>query len=252
MFRVPRVAAALCCGPLIAHTAPAALAGPIDGIHIALEAQGDHRQRGLSWSDGRAALEIDASVPVAGGLSLDLSAVTLRGSARHGGADLGVSVAPRYAVSASGWDFTAAARGKVFVGRAGTGYLELAGDVARTVGPARIVAGAAFAPPQDAIGGSNLYLDAQVSAGISGTALTLYGGLGHTSGHSSHGAKTARLRPGGDYLDHHLGAEYAKGPLAFGLRWSGTSISAREVDPLSRWPDRHHGSRLVAYLRLVP
>ncbi|MFD1958884.1 TorF family putative porin [Novosphingobium panipatense] len=146
---------------------------------------------------------------------------------------------------------SAGVRGNVFIGRSGTSYVELTGDVARTLGPAQFVVGAAFAPAQDAIGGSNLYIDAQLSASLPGTPVTLYGGIGHTSGSSRNDPRVARLRPGGDYLDHHLGAEYTAANLAAGVRYSGTSIGADEVDSLSPWTDRHTGSRVMAYLRFT-
>ncbi|HUD28531.1 MAG TPA: TorF family putative porin [Novosphingobium sp.] len=234
--------AALWAAPAAAQSAPS----------VAFEAETDHRERGLSWSDGKAALSVAASVPVTYDLALDLDAVTLRESRRHGGADLGIAIGPRYTLRGGGWDVDAGVRGNLFVGRSGTSYLELTGQVARTLGPAQLSIGAAFAPPQDAIGGSNLYLDAQLSAGVPGTPVTLYGGLGHTSGSTRDDPRAARLRPGGDYLDHHFGAEYAEASFAAGIRYTGTSIGTDEVDPASRWTDRHYGARVVAYLRFTP
>lgn len=242
------LSAAAACGGLLVSVAAAAQSAPT----ISLEAETDHPERGLSWSDGKAAFGVSASVPVTYDLALDLDAVTLRDSARHGGADVGLKVAPRYTVHSAGWDLSAGLRGNVFVGRSGTSYVELTGEVARTLGPAQLVVGAAFAPAQDAIGGSNLYLDAQLSASIPGTPLTLYGGVGHTSGSSRDDARVARLRPGGDYLDHHVGAEYTEANFAAGLRYSGTSIGADEVDRTSPWADRHYGSRVMAYFRFTP
>lgn len=241
------LAAALCGGLITAdaraQSAPAS---------ASIEFETDHRERGLSWSDGKAAFGLEASLPVTYDLALDLDAVTLRDSARHGGADVGLTIAPRYTLRTGGWDMSAGVRGNVFIGRSGTSYVELTGDVARTLGPAQLVVGAAFAPAQDAIGGSNLYIDAQLSASLPGTPVTLYGGIGHTSGSSRNDPRVARLRPGGDYLDHHLGAEYTAANLAAGVRYSGTSIGADEVDSLSPWTDRHTGSRVMAYLRFTP
>lgn len=236
------------CGGLVFSGAHAQSTGGT----VSFEAETDHRERGLSGSDGKAALGISASVPVTYDLGVDLDAVTLRDAARHGGADLGMTVAPRYTVHGGPWDFSAGVRGNLFVGRSGTSYVELTGEVARTLGPAQLVLGAAFAPSQDAIGGSNLYLDAQLSASIPGTPVTLYGGVGHTSGSSNGDPRAARLRPGGDYLDHHVGAEYTEANYAVGLRYSGTSIGKDEVDPLSRWTDRHYGARVMAYFRFTP
>ncbi|GLK46775.1 MULTISPECIES: TorF family putative porin [Novosphingobium] len=236
------------CGGLVFSDAHAQSAGST----LSFEAETDHRDRGLSSSGGKAALGASASVPLTYDLGIDFDAVTLRDAARHGGADLGLTVAPRYTLRSGGWDFSAGLRGNVFVGHSGTSYGELTGEVARTLGPAQLVLGAAFAPSQDAIGGSNLYLDAQLSASIPGTPVTLYGGVGHTSGSSNGDPRALRLRPGGDYLDHHVGAEYTDSNYALGLRYSGTSIGKDEVDPLTRWTDRHYGARVMAYFRFTP
>ncbi|WP_052505853.1 TorF family putative porin [Novosphingobium sp. P6W] len=240
--------AAATCGGLLGYIPASAQSVPT----ISLNAETDHRDRGLSASGGKGALGASASVPVLYGLALDLDAVTLRGSARHGGADIGVVIAPQYGVLSGGWELGAGARGHVFVGRSGLSYGELTADVGRTLGPARLVVGAAFAPAQAAIGGSNLYLDAQLSASIPGTPVTLYGGFGHTSGSANGGARAARLRPGGAYLDHHVGAEYVSGKIAGGIRYSGTSIGAEEVNRMSPWTDQHYGSRALAYVRFTP
>lgn len=230
----------------------APLASAQSATTISFEAETDHRERGLSWSDGKAALGASASVPLGYDTALDLDALTLRNSARHGGAEAVLTLAPRHTLHSGGWDFTAGLRGNVFIGRAGTTYGEVTGEIARTLGPAQLVLGASYAPSQDAIGGSNLYLDAQLSASIPGTPVTLYGGLGHSSGTQRDDPRAARLRPGGNYLDHHLGAEYTQAAFSVGLRYSGTSIGRGELDPLSRWVDRDYGSRVVAYVRFTP
>ncbi|WP_159981864.1 MULTISPECIES: TorF family putative porin [unclassified Novosphingobium] len=235
------------CGGLVSFGAQAQTAAS-----VSLEAETDHRERGLSWSDGKPALSASVTIPVTYDLALDVEGLTLRDSARHGGADLGLTIAPRYTVSKAGWDFTAGARGHVFVGRAGTSYVEVTGDVSHTIGPVQLAVGAAFAPSQGAIGGHNLYLDAAASISIPGTPMTVYGGIGRTSGSSSDDARALRLRPGGNYTDHRLGIEHTASNLAVGLRYSDTSISQRRVDPLSPWYDRHFGARVVAYVRFTP
>lgn len=219
---------------------------------ISFQGETDHRERGLSWSDGKPAMSASATIPATYDLALDIDAVTLRESARHGGADVGLTITPRYTVNAGGWDLTGGVRGNVFIGRAGTSYVEVTGDIARSIGPAQFVVGAAFAPAQDAIGGHNLYVNATASVSLPGTPLTLYGGVGHTSGSDRADLRVARLRPGGDSLDHHFGVEHTSANLALGVRYSGTSIGADEVDPLSRYYDRDYGSRVVAYIRFTP
>lgn len=249
--RLTGMAVAL-CGGLTAFAAPfPALAQSMSGPTISLEAETDHRERGLGWSDGKAAISAGVTLPVIQDLNVDLEATTLRGSRRHGGADVGLTLAPSYTLRTSGWDFTAGVRGHAFIERSGLAYWDMTGSAAHSLGPAQLVLSATFAPSQGAIGGSNLYVDAQLGADVPGTPITVYGGLGHSSG-STRNERAARLRPGGDYLDHYLGAEYNQSKMAFGLRYSGTSIGSNEIDRASLYADRHFGSRLVAYLRFMP
>lgn len=230
--------------------AGASHAQPVIGPEIAVEATTDERQRGLSWSDGKAALTASATVPVTYDLAFDLEAVTLRDSARHGGADAGLTLAPRYRVINGAWNVTAGLRGNVFVGRSGMNYVELTGEVEHTIGPAQLIAGVDFAPSQDAIGGRNLHVEVQASAGIPGMPLTVYGGIGHTTGPSNDRPRASRLRPGGDYTDYHLGIEHSRSNLSFGLRYSDTSIDADDVNQALSYNDQHYGSRLLAYARI--
>lgn len=234
-------------GALFATTAQAQ---PVIGTRVGVEATTDWRERGLSWSDGKPAAGAFARVPLTSAFALDVDAITLRESARHGGADAGVIVAPRYTLTTGGWGFSAGARGNIFVGRSGMSYGEIVAEAERTIGPVQLSAGAEFAPSQNAIGGHNLHLGAQASVGLPLTPLTVYGGIGHTSGSSRDDPRAWRLRPGGSYTDHRIGIEHASPFVSVGLRYSGTSISADEVDRSNPFTDRHYGSRVVAYVRL--
>lgn len=246
MVRVLALAGAACCGLLASGSHAQSAIGP----EIALEGATDLRERGLSWSDGKAALTVSGTLPVTYDLALDVKASTLRGSARHGGADVGLSFAPRYRVMSGGWGFSAGVRGNLFADRSSLNYVELTGGIDYTIGPARLDAGIDFAPTQDAIGGWNLHVEARASAGIPGTPLTVYGGVGHTAGQSNDRERAWRLRPGGDYSDYHLGIEHSRANMTFGLRYWDTSISAGEVNQAVPYYDRHYGARLLAYARI--
>ncbi|MEW9855730.1 TorF family putative porin [Novosphingobium sp. M1R2S20] len=243
----------VCCWTIAACGAlftVGAQAQPVASASVSLEAETDRRERGLSWSDGKPALSVFATVPSGDALAFDLGAATLRDSARHGGADVALTIAPRYTVYTGGFALSAGARGNVFIGRSGMTYAEITGEVARTIGPVQLVLGADFAPSQDSIGGHNLHVDASASAGIPGLPFTLYGGVGRTSGSSRDDARSARLRPGGTYTDYHLGIERSRALLSVGVRYSDTSIGKNEVDRLSPYYDQHFGSRIVGYLRI--
>lgn len=212
------------------------------------EAVTDLRDRGISWSDGGSALRLDATAPLTPDLAIDARAVTLRGSDRHGGSDLGLFISPNYQFHVAGWRLSAGATGHIFVGEGGLNYIELEGDVSRSIGPLQFVAGASFAPSQNAVGGSNLYLHADAVVGIPGSPVTIYGGAGHTAGSGNGTPRARRLRPDGDYSDWYAGAERVYGPAALGLRYSDTSIGP-SLEP-GEFVDDDTGARLVAYARV--
>lgn len=216
---------------------------------IALELTSDFRNRGLSWSDGDPTIVVDGTIAITDGFALDLQAAGLRESQRHGGSDLGLAASPRFNWFRSGWTLSAGATGHVFTGEGKLNYIELDASAAHSIGPLQLGLGASFAPSQSAIGGSNLYLDANLAAGIPGTPFTIFGGAGYTMGSSNGSARAARLRPEGDYADYHVGIEHVRGPLALGLRYSDTSIDKDRIVP-SPYSDRDVGSRLIATVRL--
>ena len=238
---------------------PAASQAQTASPSVSIEATTDLRERGLSWSGGKAAMSAEATLPVSPAVTVDLGAATLRDSARHGGADIGLTLSPEIALfSTGGWTLSAGAKGHVFVGASGLSYAEATSTLAYAIGPAQLAFGASFAPSQKAIGGSDLYLEGNAAIGVPGTALTLYGGGGYSTGSTRDTALAAervrRLRPDGSYWDYYVGAEHQMDRLALGLRYTGTSIDQDRVAAINdrRYLDRHTGSRISAYLRFTP
>lgn len=203
-----------------------ASASPGLAASFGAEVSTDLPRRGLGWSDGKPALEAFASIPLTGGLSVEAGLATLRQSARHGGADALVEAALRYTRQIDAWNLSAQIQALGFAGAEDQNYAQLRGAVARTIGPVQLNASADWAPPQSAIGGSNLYLSARASAGIPGTSLTLAAGIGRSTGTDDGSGRTARLRPGGSYTDCRLDADYFVGPVALGASLTTTSVTS--------------------------
>ncbi|MFW2830454.1 TorF family putative porin [Sphingomonas sp. ID0503] len=214
---------------------------------LSIEVASDDRRRGLSWSDGRPALTASGYLPVTGGLDLEAAASTLRGSARHGGADLGIDAGLRYRHDLGGWRLSAGLLGHAFADRSALNYAEVTARAAYQIGPAVFGGSLAYAPRQNAIGGDDLYIAADAELALPGTPWTFRAGAGRSSGETRNGLRAARLRPGGSYWDYHLSAEHVRGPLTAGLRFTATSIDSDEAAPAV--DDRHIGSRLTAHLR---
>lgn len=206
-------------------------AAPARAASLGIEASTDLRRRGLGWSDGKPALEAFATLPITSGLGLHASAATLRGSQRHGGADLLVTGAVRYTHQADAWTLWGEVQGLGFAGASGQNYIQLRSGLARGIGPLQLQAGAEWAPAQSAIGGSNVYLSARATAGIPATPVTLTAGIGRSLGTDDGSGRASRLRPGGAYTDYRLDADYIRGPLAFGISLTATSIDAARVPP---------------------
>jgi uncharacterized protein (TIGR02001 family) len=222
---------------------------PSAGVTATAEVTSDEVRHGLSWSGGRAA--------IAGGLrgslgALDGSvrAVTLRESPRHAGAAAVVDLR-----AGTGWDLgairlDATATGHLFAGARGRmDYVELGATAGYGYGPLYAALGVAVAPSQDAIGGSNVHLRADASAGIPGTPFTVLAGLGHSSGSVTDPLRAERLRPGGSYLDWRFGVEHRRDRLTFGIDYLGTDVA--QADALGRFADARHASdRLVGRAQL--
>lgn len=204
---------------LVATASPALAAG------FGAEASTDLRRRGLGWSDGKPAIEAFGSLPLGGGFSIEAAGAVLRNSPRHGGADLLVDGALRYTWTSDAWSVSGQVQGLGFIGASGQNYVNLRGAVARTIGPVQVQVATDWAPPQSAIGGSNLYIAGRASAGIPGTPITLGAGIGHSMGRDDNSGRAARLRPGGDYTDFRLDADYIRGPFALGISLTATSIA---------------------------
>ena len=231
---------------LVVPAVPAA-AQSVAGPTLAVEAATDARVRGLSWSDGRAAIAAAVAVPL-GDLRIEARAATLRDSRRHGGADAGLDLAARYTRELGGWRASAGVVHHSFLDRARLNYVELEAGGGYLIGPLDLALSASYAPSQGAIGGDNLYLRAGAAAGVPGTPWTVYGHVGRSIGDDGR-ERATRLRPGGgDYTDWRLGAERVIGPLTLGAAVTGTSIDTPVAS--TAFTDRHVGTRLAATARV--
>lgn len=215
-----------------------------------VEATTDDRRRGLSWSDGDPALDAQLSLPLGPALRVDGRATTTRGSGRHDGADAVFDTSAAYTVeAASGLSLTAGVTGHFFAGaasRADYGEAEL--TLGYALGPAQFDLGASYAPDQVAIGGDNLYLQARASGGLPGTGIDVALHVGRTSGATDDPLRAARLRPGGDgYVDWGVRVERRFGPVALGLRYTGTDIDTRAGAPSPFADIDDAGERLTAH-----
>ncbi len=236
-------AAIACTGEAVAQTA----SRPSGSVEVTT----DHRRRGLSWSEGKAAADAIVTLPLGTALRVEGRATTLRGTARHGGADVGVDVTAAYTHGFGGFSLTGGATGHIFAGGVGPlHYAELDAGAGFAIGPAQLDVEAHYAPSQSAIGGDNLYLTARASAGIPTTPYTVAAHVGRTTGGTDDPLRAARLRPGGDYTDWGVRVERVTGNLAIGLRYSGTAIDRRAIVTSPFADLRNAGDRLTGHVAI--
>jgi len=217
---------------------------------VGVEATTDERRRGLSWSEGRASISGDAALTL-GAFELDARVAALRESVRQDGAEAVADLGIAFVSDVGPLQLRGRAIGHVFAGaERGMDYAEFGGDARYSLGPVELTAGALYAPPQQAIGGSNLYLLAQAVAGIPMTPFTLVGGVGRSSGAVDDATRADRLRPGGRYTDWRLGVEHVTGPLTLAIDYVGTDLNDdRDVAAIGDW--RHSGDRIVGRARFA-
>ena len=234
-------------GAALLLPAGAALAEPLDA---GAEAASDDMRAGISWSGGKASASVDARLDL-GALDASLRVAAQRRSARHAGADVVADVAV-----GRDWNFGAItvrteAIGHVFGGAAQRmDFGELVLGARYGLGLLRLAVTAWYAPHQSTIGGDNLHLRLAGDAGLPGLPITLLASAGYTTG-SGNKPRSARLRPGGDYADWKLGAEYTRYPLTFGLDYVGNDIAAVRIKGSPFAVPSALGERVVARVRLA-
>ncbi|PJG49313.1 hypothetical protein CAF53_14615 [Sphingobium sp. LB126] len=233
---------ALACALMGCASAGPAFAQYADGVSATVEIASEERRRGLSWSDGDPVLRGTLSVPVAEGLSLEGTAVSLWGDERHGGADAVLDLGAAHVRQIGGWRLSAEGRYHLFPGASGQGYGEIGAGAGFLIGPASVDLNASYAPRQSSLGGDNLYLSATVATGLPGTPLTLSARIGRSSGEVRDPVQAARLRPEGTYWDHGINVDYLMDRWFVGLRYANSGIDG----PGSR----HAGASLIGRVGL--
>lgn len=232
-----------CAGDAVAQTANR----PSGSVEVTT----DHRRRGLSWSEGKVAADAIVTLPLSTALRIEGRVTTLRGSARHGGADVGLDATAAYSRDFGGFSLTGGATGHVFAGGVGgLHYGEVDAGAGFAIGPAQLDVEAHYAPSQSGIGGDNLYLAARASAGIPTTPYTVAAHVGRTTGGTDDPLRAARLRPGGDYTDWGVRVERVTGNLAIGLRYSGTDIDRRAIAASPYADLSNAGDRLTGHVAI--
>lgn len=242
MSQLPYRTIAILAAVLFPGTAAVAQSLTPVSLRPAFEIATEENRRGVSWSEGRAAISADLALG-AGPVEGTARVVSLRDAGLHGGADAVIDLGLSATQDVGPFAVTGQGIMHLFTGAFGKqDYAEAGLTAAYTLGPVRVTGGGLYAPEQDAIGGSNLYLFAGADAGVPATPFTIYGHIGRSSGEVDDTLRANRLRPGGRYHDWRLGVDHVTGPLAVSLEYVGTDIPEEAAR-------NDHDDRLVARAR---
>ncbi len=237
-------AATLLCGAVIAAPALAIDLSPTLDLSATATLTSDYRLRGVSQSDNGVAGQASASLRHRSGLYAGVFASTLAGWGSFGGPGIELDAIGGYRTTLGDYGLDAGLTWYFYPGGASkTSFAELSASVNRTIGPLFVLAGIAYAPPQQALGnwsatpqsrigasGDNLYLRGDASAGIPRTPVTVKAHIGWSRGNPGLGPNGTSLAPTGDYLDWLVGADVVLGHLTVGVAYVDTNIDTRSAD----------------------
>ena len=212
----------------------------------------DYRLRGVSQSDRDPAIQGALTIAHDSGFYVGTFASNLAGWGTFGGANLELDAICGFKHAVGAVTIDAGLTWYMYPGGADkTDYAEAFAKLSGTAGPATLLAGVAYAPPQQALGkwyrngaqaaaGSysdpgdkedNLYLWGDGAVAVPNTGLTAKAHIGWSSGNSGLGPNATSAAPTGKYWDWQLGTDYAVPgtPLVLNLSWVDTDITRREA-----------------------
>lgn len=211
----------------------------------------DYRFRGVSQTDEEMAIQGGITVSHESGAYVGTWGSNLAGWGTFGGSSMELDLFAGYAIPVGGATIDVGLTWYMYPGGSDkTDFAEPYVKVSGTVGPAKLLAGVAYAPKQEALGRwylsgasydgglgipdapgdkeDNLYIWGDISSGIPSTPVTLKAHLGYSNGNSGLGPNGTSVAPTGKYLDWMVGGDVALGPLTLGVAYVDTNISSSE------------------------
>lgn len=201
----------------------------------------DYRFRGISQSDKDLALQGGVTVRHVSGVYAGVWSSNLSGWGSFGGPGIELDFIGGYSARLAEGKIDVGVTWYTYPGGANrSDFAEPYAKLSGTIGPASLLAGVAYAPPQRALGNfsgtpqsrgqkaDNLYVWGDGSVGLPGTPFTAKAHIGHSRGNPGLGPNGFSLSPTGRYWDWSLGLDYVRGPFTFGAAYTGTDIGQRE------------------------
>ena len=210
----------------------------------------DYRFRGVSQTDEDLAVQAGVTATHESGLYAAFWGSNLAGWGTFGGANLELDLIAGYKFKPT--ESATLDLGVTYYlypgGADETDFFEPYAKLSRTIGPAALTAGVAYAPPQQALGRwyfngtsaaagvyddpgdkeDNLYLWGDAAVGIPTTPLTAKAHIGYSDGNRGLGPNATSVAPTGKYWDWLLGVDATYRNLTLGVAYVDTDISAAE------------------------
>lgn len=185
----------------------------------------DYRFRGLSLSDGHAAVQGTATARHRSGAYAGVWASTLDGFGELGGSNLELDLYAGVRRPLGGGTLDVGLLYYAYPGSSGGDFefFEPYASYSRSFGPVTAKLSAAFAPAQDALAGnSNLFVAGDLSVAVPRTPVTLRAHVGRSRGDTP-------LSPSGAYLEWQLGADIMWRGVTLGISYVDTDLSRSEA-----------------------
>ena len=223
----------------------------------------DYRFRGVSQSDKEPAVQGGVTVTHRSGAYAGFWASNLAGWGTFGGPNLELDLVAGYALPVGGGAIDVGATWYMYPGGADTtDFIEPYAKLSGTIGPAKLLAGIAYAPKQEALGNAqigvhpdarpgdkddNLYLWGDAAIGIPGSPVTAKAHIGHSDGNPGLGPNGTSVTPTGGYWDWSLGGDVVVGPVTLGIAYVDTDIGrAESAYLLPNFASTKNGSSIAA------
>lgn len=257
------VALAAMTSPALGQSADAP-AGPLSVSGSAMIVS-DYRFRGVSQSDGSAAVQAGITAEHESGVYAGIWASSLAGWGTFGGANMELDLIGGVKRPIAGGTLDAGLTWYLYPGGAdttdfGEAFVKLSG----ATGPVTLTGGVAYAPKQRALGrvfdsgaaaaagaparpeakGDNLYLSGDGAIALAGTPVAIKAHIGHSRGNRGLGPNATSVAPTGRYWDWSLGADVTPVEgLTLGLAYVDTDIGRREAAYLQPYFSRGQDGR---------
>ena len=229
----------------------------------------DYRFRGVSLSNNGLAVEAGIGVAHKTGLYAGFWASSLAGWGTFGGSNIELDLFGGYKLPVGAGTLDVGLTWYMYPGGAdNTDFAEPFAKLSGSVGPLGLLAGVAYAPPQEALGNwlnhpdsrlgdkeHNLYVWGDSAYGVKNTPVTIKAHVGYSNGNPGLGPNGTSDAPTGSYFDWLLGADYVLGPVTLGVAYVDTDIDFNSIEAQRLQPnfsqDQRPGGKSISDARVV-